>query len=215
MNRKLLVLAVIDVAAIVLIGSYEFVILPYKNRGPPTYPVTVYDDNSSVTVSGNFTSNYFSANATIVENGYPNSTLTISLQRGLLFFLPADNAVVIMANLVITGSIESNLHPSSFTIGASVLGTPGAYVTNTIFGAVSGPRYPPLQNTTDNDQFGLWGYGVSGNYTFSPFSMSRSGHPHQGILIVGTISPMIHCTVYPCGLTGEPMFSMCGQPLRD
>ncbi|MCL5800599.1 MAG: hypothetical protein M1341_04715 [Candidatus Thermoplasmatota archaeon] len=187
-NRKLLIPAVIAVTAIVLFSSYELVILPYENRGPPTYPVTVYDNNSSTTVSGNFTSNSsanpflfnFSANATIAENEYPNSTLTISFEQGGLFYFPAEKAVLIMANLVITGSLESNLHPSSFTIGISVSGSRGAYYLATIFGAVSGPRYPPLQNTTDYNQTDVTGYGVSGNITMSPLLNEPQWSPSSG-----------------------------------
>ena len=176
MNRKLLIPAVVAVVAILLFSSYELVILPYENRGPPTYAVTVLDNNSSTAISGNFTSpssvNPFlfnvSANATIVENGYPNSTLTISLEVGQLYYNSADKSAMIDANLVIRGSIESNLHPSSFTVGASVLGPPNANNLQMFFGAVSEPRNPPLQNTTDNNQLGWFGYGVSGNLTMSP-----------------------------------------------
>ncbi len=183
MNRKLLIPAVVAVVAILLFSSYELVILPYENRGPPTYAVTVLDNNSSTAISGNFTSPssvnalWFSvsANATIVENGYPNSTLTISLESGELYALSIPNGTYdmydmteIFAYLVIKGSLESNLHPSSFTVGASVLGPPNASKLEMYFGAVSGPRYPPLQNTTDNNQLGWFGYGVSRNFTMSP-----------------------------------------------
>ena len=179
-NRKLLIPAVVAVVAIVLFSSYELVILPYENRGPPAYAVTAYDNNSSTAISGNFTSPsgvntlWFSvsANATIVENGYPNSTLTISLESGELYALSNPDGsydmTEIFAYLVIKGSLESNLHPSSFTVGASVLGPPNANNLQMFFGAVSGPRNPPLQNTTDNNQLGWFGYGVSRNFTMSP-----------------------------------------------
>ena len=188
LNRKLLIPAVIAVTAIVLFSSYELVILPYENRGPPTYAVTVYDNNSSTTVSGNFTSTnssdafFFniSANATIMEKKYPNSALTVGLEQGQLFYDYPDKMVFIFAILVIQGSIESNLHPSSFTVGASVLGSSNASNLQVFFGAAEVPKYPPLQNTTDNNQVGWFGYGATRNLTLSPLLNEPQWSPSSG-----------------------------------
>ncbi len=144
MNRKALFAVVAVVIVLGLYSSLEYVVLPLESKSPPIPSVTVKNAFSEVNVTGNFV-NYSSDNnlffnnttstAVIYEQGHRDSTLSVSISKGFLFYDPPDKMTVIMVNISIFGSLESNLHPSALIFGLSSNGSAKKYnITTQILG---------------------------------------------------------------------------------
>lgn len=54
MSRKLLKLSVVAAVVVLIFAAYELIIVPYETY--PLYYVTAFDNNTSVILSGNFSS---------------------------------------------------------------------------------------------------------------------------------------------------------------
>ena len=175
-SRKLLKLSVVAAVVVLKFTAYEIIIVPYET--PPSYHVTAFDNNTSVILSGNLSSysssdppNFnISAKANIVENGFPKSTLQISW-AGPLDYDVASKQVTIQGEIVINGSVESNLRPSSVTLFLGLSGSKGAGAVSSMF---SGPFTKVVYPPSENMSFG--GIGIDG-YGFYNVTISLVNEP--------------------------------------
>ena len=125
--------------------------------------MTVKNAFSEVNVTGNFV-NYGSFNplffnnttstAVIEEDGLGDSSLSTHLYGGIMYYLSADKRVTIFINISISGSEESNLHPSVLILGLSSNG--------------SANEYKVMTQT--------WGASYGGNNTSLPYSVATEGY---------------------------------------
>ncbi len=132
-------LVVIVSVAIVLIVVGSLIIL----ERPQTIQVTVSSRSSVAHLSGNFVALPYTSNAslslnatssstTMVEKGFPDSYLNLTLDGYLVYlggvggypYDPYSGAVSIWLNLSISGHLAPNLQPSALTVETNASGPP-------------------------------------------------------------------------------------------
>ena len=170
-------------AVVVVIIVVFGIIFPLNHLYDPLFKdspaILVKNGSLNVTYSGDFrnitNTNHdflFSSNssiATISEQGHSNSTLSISIDRGEIYFDASDNLTHTEFNLTVMGKFNSNLHPISLTVSYLAKG-----LTNqsTIVYSTNAPPtsswIPQSKNISTNNlgeltRFGLGGVNVTAN----------------------------------------------------
>ena len=132
MNRKqfFALLSIVIVIAVVL-GSYEFIILPDLAPKSDAIQLGVTNGYSGYNYTGDFknisSTNAFSfqspyANATIHETGFSNSTVSLTIIGEMGFVNPPGNTVIFF-NVIVSGHLRLSEFPSGLSIYLGVSGT--------------------------------------------------------------------------------------------